>query len=159
MFSLCSRVLWAWERVEGKGDLPYCTDRTCGPVEKSAASTSDSVGGAGWPRSGIDAQAEDALGTYDTGGRTYTFDEVGVLEGEIEFSSPARYFGIGWGNKVGWDKTRGLVVDVGVMYQGAPSVSLTTERALPPEGQEQLEDEYEGYAVWPVLSIGLSYKF
>lgn len=120
---------------------------------------------------GLDATAEAELGEYEIGGRIYRPEEVGVFRGEIEFSSLAPYFGIGWGNMVGWDKTLGLVVDLGFMYQGSPSVSLWTDETLPEataqrtleenlrQEESELEDAIEEFAVYPVISVGLSYKF
>jgi len=120
----------------------------------------------------LEAVAETGFNVeYDVGGVIYTVEEVGTLNGDIEFSSTAPYAGIGWGNIVGEDKKLGLLLDIGVVLQGSPSVSLSTTKELPePELQaeleanlqreeEALEEDLKAFDFYPVVSIGISYKF
>ena len=121
---------------------------------------------------GIDAVAETELGTtYEIGGEVYTIDEVGELTGDIEFNSLVPYVGIGWGNMASEEPGIGLLLDLGVVFQGSPSVVLGTENVLDDARAQQeleaniaaeeadLEDDLEEFKLYPVLSIGVRYAF
>ncbi|MBI5007886.1 MAG: hypothetical protein HZB95_12285 [Nitrosomonadales bacterium] len=111
-------------------------------------------------------------GTYTFNGQTYTATDVGSYTGEVKFNSTAPYLGIGWGNPAGKDKTWGLTSDIGVLFQGAPKVTstVTCGAALTaPQcaqlqsdvaaGATQLETDLKNYKYYPVISIGISYRF
>jgi hypothetical protein len=90
----------------------------------------------------------------------------GRLGASITFDSPAPYVGIGYGNHVdGWGPIS-FTVDLGILAQGSPSVDLDKEeglQAIPDsevdEEENQLEDDLSGFDVYPVLSVGLIYRF
>lgn len=117
----------------------------------------------------LDARSTAGAFTYDIGGQIYSADDLGDLIMKVEFDDVAPYLGIGLGNPVG--RGLGLVIDVGVMMQGSPQVSLTTERDLPEpllqaELQERidreeadLEDELKDFDTYPVISVGLRFGF
>lgn len=119
-----------------------------------------------------DLTAASVSGTYTFNGVTYTASDVGSYSGELKFNSTAPYLGIGWGNPVAKDKTWGFVSDVGVIFQGSPKVtsSVTCGSALTPTqcaqlqsdvatSATQLEQDLKNYKYYPVISIGLSYRF
>ncbi len=57
------------------------------------------------------------------GDTTYTPDEVGTLAGRVSFKHTAPFVGVGWD----WSRKRrhfGMSLDLGVVDQGAPKVSL-----------------------------------
>ncbi|HNP35610.1 MAG TPA: hypothetical protein PKK10_07145 [Woeseiaceae bacterium] len=102
----------------------------------------------------------------DIGGTAYAAAEVGTLSSSTSFSGVAPYLGIGLDftlfNKVG------LNFDVGVLWQGDPTVSLLADGPIAgdPAFQTSLElerkellDEVSDYKAWPVLSIGFNYNF
>ncbi|MFZ5466347.1 MAG: hypothetical protein ACOZAI_03705 [Pseudomonadota bacterium] len=111
------------------------------------------------------------LGADDT---RYTID--GELRGEIDWRNFAPYVGLGWGNPVA--KNWGFTFDVGVMFTGSPDARLTATGTATPEGgtpidvstdptfqqhlaeeQARLNDEIEDAKFWPVVQLGLHYKF
>lgn len=104
-----------------------------------------------------------ASGSYSIGNRTYTGAEVGTLNGTVDFKSTAPYFGIGWGNAT--SGRFGLALDLGVVLQGVPQVSLTATglvtsdptfvQELNREVQE-LENDISEFQYYPVISLGLS---
>ena len=108
---------------------------------------------------------------YEIGGQTYSASEVGLFTGEMEFSSLAPYAGIGWGNAVGVTKSLGLMLDLGVAFQGSPTIALGTSTQLPNAQAQQeleenlraeeadLEDEISEFTLYPVVSLGLTYRF
>lgn len=104
-------------------------------------------------------------GTVTVGNATYTDEEVATLEGTVETRSAAPYLGVGWGNHARTGIA--LVFDVGVAFQGEPTVGLTAEGAVEqdPDFQENLERERQQieddlgtyFELYPVLSIGLKF--
>lgn len=119
-----------------------------------------------------DLTATSVSGTYTFNGVTYTASDVGSYAGEVKFNSTAPYLGIGWGNPVAKDKTWGFVSDVGVIFQGSPKVTstVTCSATLTPSqcaqlqsdvaaGATKLEEDLKNYKYYPVISIGLSYRF
>ena len=71
---------------------------------------------------------------------------------------------------VGEDKKLGLMLDLGTMIQGSPSVKLSTENELPNpvaqaeleadlnEEQTDLEDSISGFTAYPVARLAVTYK-
>jgi hypothetical protein len=74
--------------------------------------------------SGLRATAAPAQ-NFTIGDTTYAASDVGTLSGRIGFDSTAPYFGVGWD----WlhDKKVGVALDIGVLNQGAPVVSLSAD--------------------------------
>jgi hypothetical protein len=111
--------------------------------------------------------------TYTIGNNTYTAAQVGSLTGEMSFSKSAPYLGIGWGNPVESGKGWGFVADLGVLYQGAPHVSLSSNCGSAIAGtalctqlatdtatqQSKLSSDLNSFRWYPVFSIGASYQF
>jgi hypothetical protein len=111
---------------------------------------------------------EDAV--YTINGVPYPVGLVGRLSGSVETNAVAPYLGIGWGNAVAPGSRWRFAMDVGACYQGSPEVSLRAEPLSPgllPERFEQdleaerreIEDDLESYTIYPVLSLGVSYRF
>ena len=114
----------------------------------------------------IDADAEPTGGFYEINGVQYPAFGTS-LAGEITFDDTAAYLGVGWGNPV---KGKGLGVnfEIGVVLQGAPDVEFTASgpaTALPGFQQnlnaeaQALEDDLEKFKYYPVIALGLTYKF
>jgi hypothetical protein len=117
-----------------------------------------------------------ASGAYDIGGVPVPVSLVGTLDAEAEFDPVVPYAGLGWGNAVAAGKKLGLFVDLGVVFQGKADVTLTP---IIPAGspintvpgarealdillrreEQELEDDAADYDLYPVLAIGLSYRF
>ncbi|NOY71516.1 MAG: hypothetical protein GXP14_03940 [Gammaproteobacteria bacterium] len=107
--------------------------------------------------------------SYDIGGTVYTPEDVGILTGVVGFNNVAPYLGIGWGNAVGADKNWSFAFDLGVLFQGSPEIKLSTTNGLLTSNaifqenleqeKQQLEQDLNDFNLYPVLSLGLSYKF
>ena len=103
------------------------------------------------------------------GDHTYTPEEIGELSGSIRFNLFAPYIGLGYGNAVlDADKTWGFVFDIGIMWQGTPSINLSSDgtKAGDPTFQSDLDrqkndiqDKADYFRIYPVLSFGISYQF
>jgi hypothetical protein len=111
---------------------------------------------------------EDAV--YTINGVRYPVGLVGTLEGRVETGSVAPYLGVGWGNAVARGGPWRFALDVGVFYQGKPKVSLTAHPIIPillPDRFEEdleaerreIEDDLDSYRFYPVVSLGVSYRF
>jgi hypothetical protein len=116
-----------------------------------------------------------ASGLYDIGGVPVPVALVGTLSGKIDFNPTVPYVGLGWGNAVAPGKKVGFYADAGVMFQGRGRVTLTpnipagsplnnpTARAaldiLLRREESDIENKVADYTVYPVVSLGLSYRF
>lgn len=95
---------------------------------------------------------------------------ISSLSGEATFSTVAPYLGLGWGNAA--EKESGhwhFIFDLGVMFQGAPDISLDAtasnsarQAALDADlevEKQDIEDDAKVFNIYPVLSFGVSYTF
>lgn len=125
---------------------------------------------------GASARCEQA--SCEVGDQSFDAEDIGTIRGLIDFNSVAPYAGIGWGNAVAADTGFGFQFDIGVMLQGSPNVSLTADgscngtqgsinqqqceddlnQALSEEAAE-LESDTEDFDLYPVISLGIRYKF
>lgn len=101
--------------------------------------------------------------SYTIGGDVYTPELLGTLNADINFSKIAPYIGIGFGNPMGGDSGLKFTFDIGTFYQGAPGVDLSAEGLISPSASPEqaavLENNLDWFKWYPVLSLGLSYKF
>ena len=119
----------------------------------------------------IDVNARpNANGSYTINGRNYSAASVGQMKGDVEFRKVAPYLGIGWGNAVqaaGW----GFGMDLGVAFQGTPKTSLVSTGCSALAAvctmvandvaaeNEKLAEEVKDMKFYPVLRVGVSYRF
>jgi hypothetical protein len=109
-------------------------------------------------------------GTYTINGRPYPAAAVGTLDGQVDFSNAAPYFGLGYGRPIG--RGFSLTADLGVLFQGSPHSTLTATcgpgtsaatcsllQSDVAAEQVQLNDDLHKYQYYPVVSIGLAYTF
>ncbi|MBT8096968.1 MAG: hypothetical protein HKN35_15100 [Woeseia sp.] len=103
---------------------------------------------------------------YVVGGQTYTGDQVGKLRSTTSFDSPSPYVGLGFDFELA-DRV-GLNLDLGVLFQGDPNVTLTSDGSFADdpdfqqrmeEERRELEKEAEDFKTWPVVSLGLHFNF
>lgn len=125
------------------------------------------TGGALMNGNEIDAVAS-SDNTYDIGGTTYNLSDVGNLNGKIDFDSFAPYLGLGYSTPASASGNLGVTFDVGVAFQGTPGVKMeasgliaddpTFQQDLAAEEQE-LQDDLDNFELYPVVSLGLQYRF
>jgi len=134
------------------------------------------TGGAVWNGNRIDGRSRPSpTGTYDIGGVQVPTSVVERLRARADFNPVAPYAGIGWGNPAAAGRA-GFSFDLGVMYQGKADVRLTPEipagspiNTVPGARQAldillrreeaDLEDEAKDYDVYPVVSLGVWFRF
>lgn len=130
------------------------------------------TGGVAYNGNKIDVRARpNASGTYSIQGRLYDAASVGSVTGKVDFNKFAPYLGIGWGRKLKDEKGWSFSTDLGVMFQGSPKTSLASTGCTAPAAvcnqfasdvareNAALSEEVRKFKVYPVLRIGLSYKF
>lgn len=105
-------------------------------------------------------------------GRTYSMAQVASLDGKVDFESTAPYVGFGWGDALDRAGHFTLLADIGVMFQGNGDVQLNTtcngaqmaamcaqiDNAVNREKQA-IKNELADYRYWPVLNVGIGYRF
>ncbi len=104
--------------------------------------------------------------SFDVGNGTFTPADVGSLQSTISFDDVAPYLGVGFDFSIVGKV--GLSLDLGVLWQGEPIVTLTSDgllAAVPSfmaeleAERQQLESEYEDYKAYPVVSLGINFNF
>ena len=110
-------------------------------------------------------------GTFEFNNQVFDASNIGSVNGSVSFEKTTPYFGIGWGNASQAGQKWGFIVELGVQFQDAPSASLVANNCTLPLGVcdelnaaivaeiSSLEDDIDEFDLWPVLSIGISYKF
>jgi hypothetical protein len=101
----------------------------------------------------------------------YLPSEVGTLRSNTTFESMAPYLGAGFDFE--FANRFGIALDFGVLWQGDPVVTLTSDGSLAtdpgPVGDEfrnalenerqELENEVEDFKAYPVISLGFNFNF
>jgi hypothetical protein len=117
-----------------------------------------------------------ASGLYEIGGVLVPAALVGTLDAKAEFDPIVPYAGIGWGNAVRGGGKWGFALDLGAIFQGKADVTLipripanspinTTPGArdalniLLRREEADLEEDAADYDIYPVVSIGVTYRF
>lgn len=124
-------------------------------------------GGAIYNGNDIDANAKSSE-TFDIGDSTYTGAELGTLKGKIDFKDIAPYLGLGWDTSFGKNKSFGFLFELGAIYQGLPKVDLSADGPIASDPtfqnelateEKNLQSDLDSFKVYPVIAIGLSYRF
>lgn len=115
---------------------------------------------------GLDAEPTTAVTVGDV---TFTPDEIGRLEGDADFGDTAPVLGLGWDNTFARESRWGWRVMAGVAMGQEPDVTLasvggtlsdTAEvQAELREEEARLEEDADVLRYYPVLQVGLTYRF
>jgi hypothetical protein len=102
---------------------------------------------------------------------TYPSSAVERAEGEVRFQWPSPYFGVGWGAAPTGTPGVFFSLDFGVAYQrGDVTLNVTCGPTLPAVDCAQLQsdvlaqqgkfqDDLTSYRLYPILNLGVGYKF
>lgn len=104
---------------------------------------------------------------YTINGNTYTSAQTGAITASVKSSSTfAPYLGLGYDSTHFSDSRWALALDVGVIFAGKPSTTLTSEKTVAglaadlAEEQKSLDKSIGQYGqFWPVANIALKYRF
>ena len=100
------------------------------------------------------------------GDTTYTPSEAGTLQAEIGFDAVAPFVGLGWDWSRG--KRFGVALDLGVLSQGSPRVSLSADGTLfgdplfeaeLAEEEVELEHSLRNLDLYPFAILGVVFRF
>jgi hypothetical protein len=110
--------------------------------------------------------------SVEIGNTVFTAAQVGTLQGEADLGEVAPFVGVGYNNTFTTAGRLGFKVLVGAAFNGDPDVTLSRVGgvALTPAVQAQLdaelrneeaeiEDAADDLSIFPVLQIGLAYRF
>lgn len=105
--------------------------------------------------------------TYTIGDVSYTGAALGDLKAEAQYNQFAPYVGVGYGADFGNTGNWSFHMDLGVMWWGSPNVDLTAsnENLVPGLAAEldkeaqKVEDDLKFMQWYPVLAVGVSYRF
>ena len=105
-------------------------------------------------------------GGCEVGGGRFAPSDIGEAHTSIDFEPVAPYIGLGWSHAPGarWSWT----ADIGVAYLGEADAEITSTgscnsssacRDQLQQEEEELERELEDFEWFPMLSLGVSYRF
>jgi hypothetical protein len=110
--------------------------------------------------------------SVEIGNQTFTAAEAGVIRGEADLGNFAPFVGLGFNNTFTTTGRIGFKVLAGAAFGDDASVSLARVGgvALPPATQArldaelrneeaELQDDADDFSVFPVLQVGVSYRF
>lgn len=164
-------------KVVSKTNVDYSGDLTLGGGEAMVdwhplASGFRISGGLYFNRNKLTVHGQPSGGTFTFNGHTYTAAEIGTVNGDVKYKSVAPYLGLGWGDAA--EKSAGFSFfgDAGVMFQGNPDATLHTQcgagvpalqcaqiTADVAVEESDLNDKVSNTKFWPVLSVGVAYRF
>jgi hypothetical protein len=120
-------------------------------------------------RSKITGVVKPSSGQIDIGDRTYPALQIGSIDTKININDVNPYLGVGFSSvaKDGWH----FVADIGALYIGKPKATLKARAAKGFEGlqnilnkeaqieEDDINKQIEKYKWYPVLSVGLQFKY
>jgi hypothetical protein len=130
-------------------------------------------GGAIYNATDLDVTAKPSSGSYTFNDVTYNAADIGSATGSIDFKGLKPYVGIGYSSGP-LRKSTGLsfTAELGAMYLGSPDTSLSVVCGATLDATQcsklqsdvaaervQLEKELDDFKWYPVVSVGLEYKF
>lgn len=108
----------------------------------------------------------------EVGDSNFSRTEIGTVTVDIDIEEFGPYLGIGWDKTLDATKRWLFSFDVGAFYQGSPTVEMTSNgscatspitgpvcRAALEDEERELEDELDEFKFYPVISIGIGYRF
>lgn len=103
------------------------------------------------------------------GNTTYTPAEIGSITGSVDFKKIVPYAGLGWSGGHASSGEWTMSLDLGVMFQGSPSVNNLTASGLLGSDpsfnanldaeRNDIKDEMDSYQYYPVVALALGYHF
>lgn len=96
-------------------------------------------------------------------GKEFSPDKLGTLKGSLSYSSSMHpYMGIGFGSLGNGDSPITFLFDLGFFYTGSVEIDLDNDGLFQPttapENVQVLNDGFESFKWYPVLSIGIGFR-
>jgi len=80
----------------------------------------------------------------------------------VDFNQVAPYVGIGWGDAISSGSPIGFNFELGALYQGSPNTSIIAPGVAPADlaiEQQRLDDALNNFSWYPVIAVGVSWRF
>ena len=158
-----------YDNIDYDGKLKMFTGGAFADLHPFAGSGFLVSGGAYFGTRKIDLHATPVVtGTVKIGDVTYTGSQVGQLDGRVKMSKFQPFAGLGYDNSFTSDRRWGFKAMAGVAFSKKPDVTLTASGPLASNAQFQQElareltnirDDAKGFRYFPVVQLGLSYRF
>ncbi len=119
----------------------------------------------------LDATGRADGGTYDINGVQYPASALGTLQANVRWDKLSPYVGFGWGAKPQAESGLFMTADVGAFWMKSSATLTGNCSALLPAlacqqlqsdlraEEQQFRDEVAKYKLYPVLSVGVGYRF
>lgn len=88
---------------------------------------------------------------------------------DVDLSGTHPYATLGWGNAVSEGSALGVFFDLGVMFQGTPTVNVTAScngalrqgfcDAEAQDEEAEIQKEAEDFEIFPIVNLGLRWRF
>ncbi len=108
-------------------------------------------------------------GPVEIGNQTFTPDQIGTLNLAATADDVAPFLGLGFDSTFQGEGHWGFKLIAGAMFSGTPEVSLTSTggtlsddpnfQAELENERQNLQDDVDDFEVYPVLQLGLTYRF
>ena len=165
------RLSWGadqrYDGIDYNGDLTF--DTVGGFIDMHPLANGFLISGGAYVGDRNIALAATPTGPVEIGGQTWTPGQVGTLNGAIKLSGVAPFVGLGWDDTFYRSGRWGFRAVAGVAWSDAPEVVLTstggslsndpTFQARLRDESQAITDEAEGYGLFPIIQVGLNYKF
>lgn len=121
----------------------------------------------------VNFTAKAKAGNFTFNGTTYASASVGSAGGKVDFGNDlAPYLGLGWSSGSNNEGGLAFAMDAGVLMNGAPTAIFTvtcgtglstaqcnTLKSDVSSEQDKLANDVKSFTVYPVISLGLNYRF
>ena len=165
------RLSWGadqrYDGIDYNGDLTF--DTVGGFIDMHPLANGFLISGGAYVGDRNIALAATPTGPVEIGGQTWTPGQVGTLNGAVKLSGVAPFVGLGWDDTFYRSGCWGFCAVAGVAWSDAPEVVLTstggslsndpTFQARLRDESQAITDEAEGYGLFPIIQVGLNYKF
>ena len=108
-------------------------------------------------------------GPTQIGDLTFTPEQIGTIRGDVEMSKTQPFLGLGWDNTFTRNSRWGFRVLGGVSFSDKPKVDLTaTDGTLAGDPlfqaelqreEDDVRDDAKGFKYFPIVQVGLNYRF
>lgn len=121
------------------------------------------TGGLLYNNNNLSMTAQATGGSVNIGGTSYPANPGDYVDASVKFKKIAPYLGIGWGS-VPKDSGFSFTSDIGVLFQGSPTTSVTTNISGATasdisKANSDLSSSVSRFKMYPVVSIGMGYAF
>jgi hypothetical protein len=158
---------WVADFDAGYGDIDYNVDFTLASVGPMLdvypfGGVFRITGGFRYNMNGVGLTATPNT-NITIGGTTYTPGQVGTLDGDIDLNTLAPYVGLGLEFTL-LNGMMALGAEAGVLFQGEPSVSLSSSTGVVSQADldaeaQQIEDDLSILAYYPVITLYMTLRF